>query len=118
MAVLTLDCHHFLKDGVKAARYAPGRVVALEFRQIRDVTDMIALSRLFGVGPVDFPASEGFDSRNCLQHRNTVAPASAEVVDFARLRIPRKLLKRAHHIKAMNVVADLFAFIAIYGIGT
>src|SRR5882762_4263860 len=112
LGVLAFGSKHFVKDGIEAARHAPAGIMTLQFRQIRDVTDVIALARLLRVDPVDFTASQRFNPRNCFEHRDAVAAPSAEVVDLAGPRIARKLLERADHIEAVNIVAHLLALIA------
>src|SRR6267143_2879895 len=69
LAVLAFSSNHFVEDRIEAARDAPARIVALQFRQIRDVADVIALARLFRVSPIDFSTSQRFHPLNCFQHR-------------------------------------------------
>src|SRR6267142_5703914 len=114
LAVLAFSNNHFVQDGIEAARHAPARIMALQFRQIRDVADVIAFARLFGVGPVNFTASQRFHPGNRFQDGDAVGAASAEVIDLAGPRIARKLLECAHHVKTMDIVADLFAFVAVH----
>src|SRR6267142_1733671 len=117
LAVLAFSNNHFVQDGIEAARHAPAGIMALQFRQIRDVADVIALARLFRVGPINFPASQRFHPGNRFQDGDAVGAASAEVIDFAGPRIARKLFERAHHVKTMDIVADLFAFVAVHRVG-
>jgi len=44
--VLAFGDNHFIQDGIQAARHAPVRIMALQFRQIRDVTDVVPFARL------------------------------------------------------------------------
>src|SRR6267143_522682 len=114
LAVLAFSDNHFVQDGIEAARHAPAGIMALQFRQIRDVADVIALARLFRVGPVDFTASQRFHSGNRFQDRDAVGAASAKVIDLAGPRIARKFFERTDYIKTMDIVADLFAFVAVH----
>src|SRR6266699_169493 len=81
LGVRAFGGNHFVEDGIEAARHAPAGIMTLQFRQIRDVTEVIALARLFRIGPVDFPASQRFNPRNCFEDRDAVAASSAKVVD-------------------------------------
>src|SRR6267378_422771 len=62
LGVLAFSSNHFVEDRIEAARDAPARIVALKFRQIRDVADVIALSWLVRIGPIDLPPGQHFHS--------------------------------------------------------
>src|SRR5216684_6093386 len=103
--------NNFFQDRIQAARDFPIRVMALEFPQVRDVADVVALARLFYVAPVQLSPRHPFDSVDSFEQRDAVLAASTQVVYLAGAGICREFLDRADYVVAMNVVANLFALI-------
>src|ERR1700730_18998162 len=71
IGVLRYD--HLLQNSTDAARNPPVGIIALEFSQIRDVANVIALPRLLDVMPVQLAPGEPFDAGDGFQHRDAVA---------------------------------------------
>jgi len=69
------------------------------------------------VAPVELPAGQPFAGRDGLQHGAVGKSAAAEIVDRARAGVAEKRPQRAHEIGGVDVVADLFALVAVHGIG-
>src|SRR5262252_1040601 len=88
----------------------------LEFSQVRDVANVISLSRFLNITPRQFLAAHLLDALDGFQHRNAVLASAAEVVDLAGPRIRGKFLDCPNHVVAVDVVAHLFAFVAKNGI--
>src|SRR4051812_9455507 len=72
-----------LKDVVKTPGHRPLGVVPADLRQIRDITDVVALAVLLHVLPLHLAPRDGLGQRERLQDRAGVAAAAAEVVDLA-----------------------------------
>src|SRR5439155_23052953 len=94
----------------------PVRIVAHEFAQVTDVPDMVAKAILIRVRPVQFTSSDALTKFNCLEHGAIAVGPSADVVYLARARLLIELVERANEIRAVNIVARLFAFVAEDGI--
>src|SRR5580704_4130757 len=105
------------EDFVEADGDVPGGIVRLELGKVRDVADVIALAVFLGVLPVQFIPRHLLNFAYSLEHRNAVFSAAAEIVDLPTTRFGGKLFNGTDHIVAVNVVADLLAFIAEYVVG-
>ena len=105
------------QDFVEANSDLPVRIMRLELGKVRDVADVIALAVFPNVSPVQFVSCHLLNFENDLEHRYANFSAPAEIVDLPTTRFGEKLLNGADHIVAVNVVTDLLAFIAEYGIG-
>jgi hypothetical protein len=77
---------------------------------------VIALADLIHTTPDQLTTRHLLDSFNGLEHGNAVFPTSAKVVDLAGPWFGSKLLDGPYHVAAMNVVANLFAFVSKHGI--
>ena len=106
------------EDFVEADGDFPFGIVRLEFGKVRNVADVVALAVLIHVLPVQLFPGHLLDFADGFEHRNAVLAAAAEVVDLAGARIGGEFLNRAHHIVAMNIVANLLALVAEDGIGS
>ena len=58
-------------------------------------------------------AGEALDEREGLEDAAGVRFAAAEVVDLAAARVLRERVDEVRDIAAVNIVADLFAFVAV-----
>ena len=77
---------------------------------------MVAKAILIRVRPVQFTSSDALTKFNCLEHGAIAVGPSADVVYLARARLLIELVERANEIRAVNIVARLFAFVAEDGI--
>ena len=90
----------------------PIRVVGLEFAEIGDVADVVALAIFLAILPIHFFAGHAFEFGNGFEHGDAVFSTAAEVVDLAAVRIRCELLDGSDDIVTMNVVANLLALVA------
>src|SRR2546423_9532759 len=88
----------------------------LKLSDIADPPDVIADSILVFVFPVQFAAADFFTEIDRFQDRAIGVPPSADVVNFAGARRANEFGKRFHQIKAVNIIAHLFAFVSEYTI--
>src|SRR5258708_7804002 len=51
-----------------------------------------------------------------LQDRNAIRPSAPEIVDLPATRIAEKFQKNCHDVVAMDLIAHLFALVAIDGV--
>ena len=84
-----------------------------ELAQIADVTYVIALARLIGVQPLDFPAAQILDPSNRFENGDAIAAPAPEVIDLAAPRIRSKCFHRGDDVVTMNVIPHLLAFISV-----
>ena len=110
--LLPLRRDDFLENRVQPARNSPVGIIFLEFSQVRDIADVIALSRFVHILPRQFLSAHLLDALDGFQHRDAVFASAAEVINLAGPRIRRKLFDRAHHVIAVDVVAHLLALVA------
>src|SRR5688500_5770788 len=91
---------------------APAGVVGAELGHVADVADVVALSVLVDVAPLDLLAGEAFGGVHGLEHAARVWAAAAEVVDLAGAGGLGECLEGADDVEAVDVVADLLALVA------
>ena len=78
---------------------------------------MVALARLIVIHPPNFPSAQIVDSSNCFNYGDAISAPTAEVIDFAGPWMRGERFHRCDYIVAMNVVADLLAFVSIDTVG-
>ena len=100
------------KDFVKSNGDLPVGIVRFEFRQIGDVTDVVALAVLLDVFPVKFLPGHFLDFGNGLEHGDAVLAAATKIVDLSPSRRLPKLVHESGYVMRVDVVADLLALIS------
>ena len=100
------------EDFVESDGDLPIGIVGLEFREVGDVADVVALAVLVHVLPVQLLAGHLFDFGDGFKHGNTVFAAAAHVVNLSAARIGREFFDGANHIVAMNIIAYLLGLVA------
>ena len=86
-------------------------IMGPHFREVADVTDMVAGAVLIHVFPIHFSAAASRRALKGLQNGDAVGAAAADVIDFATAGLLRKGMDETGHVQGMDVVADLFAFV-------
>lgn len=96
-------------------QYVSG-IVRLEFPDVADPPDVVSLSIVTAILPVHFPSGNLLAHGNGLKHGAVGKSAAAYVVDLSRSRRLKEPIEGTHQISAMEIIADLFAFVAKYGV--
>src|SRR5271166_6660951 len=94
----------------------PIRILRLELADIADPPDVIADAILLLIAPVHRPANDPLALLDRLEHRTARVAAAAHVVNLGRARPLDKPPERADQVIRMDVVADLFAFVAVHDV--
>ena len=89
----------------------PIGIIASQFAEVADVTDMVAFAIVVTERPFDFVPRNLFDLVDTLQHTGGILSPTTDVVDFTRTRVSRKCFKRFDHVTAFDLVTYLFAFV-------
>src|SRR6266849_7245351 len=84
----------------------------LEFREVGDVTDVVALAVFLDVLPIHFFPGQLLDLRDGFEHRDAVFPAAPQIIDLAGPRRRRERLNLTHHVVAVDVVPHLLGLVA------
>jgi len=87
--------------------------MCLHFGKVRDVTDMIPLPVLIDIFPLHFTSADLLDERKSLENADRVATSTAEIVHLACTWRFDKPFHELHHVKAMDVVSDLFTLVTV-----
>jgi len=106
----------FFKNVIEVVGDFPVGVMGLEFGEIGDVADVVADAVLLDIVPVEFLARELFGAFDGFDHGDTVSAAATHVVDLPGAGTSGKLFDSANYVVAVNVVADLFSFVAEDGV--
>ena len=107
-----LRSDNFPKNGAEITRDFPVRIVRLEFAQIRDITDVIALASFLDIFPVQCFSGHLGNFRDGFEHRDAIRASPAKVIDLAGSWVRGKFLDGANDVVAVNVVANLFGLVA------
>ena len=91
----------------------PRGVIAAHFGEVAHVADVIADAVFVDVGVDLLFAGEFFGEGESFQDRAGVVASAADVVDLGHARGFEEFLDEAGDIVAVDVVADLFAFVAV-----
>lgn len=104
---------HYLTNGL-GKRYSdtPLGVMTSHFSQIAVVADVIANAILVGVAVFHGSARELFGDLKRFQYRATIGLSATDVIDLARAGILDERMNESGNVFAMDVVADLLAFVA------
>src|ERR1039457_6234666 len=102
-----------IEDLREVARQVPLRIVRFHFAQVAVIADVVAAARLVQVSVDWLPAGAGLRHFKGFQDGAGVVLAAAEIIDLAGARRLGELEHEARHIRRMDIVADLFAFVAV-----
>src|SRR6476469_9264523 len=91
-------------------------IMRLELPDVTDPPDVVAFTIFVAVLPVHFATGDFLSHRNSFEHGTIRESAAAYVVNNSRSGRLKKPVKRPHQISAMQVVANLFALVAKYGV--
>src|ERR1022692_2690628 len=108
---------NLLEDGVDRPGDVPGRVVGAHLAEIADVADVVALPVLLDVLVAHFTAGQLGDTVECLEDRDAIGPATADIVDLAAARPLPELVDEPRDIERVDVIANLLALVAKYLVG-
>ena len=112
--MLFLGPYNLLKDFIQVIGQIPVGQMGAQLAEIGDVANVISFSCLFVIFPPYAFSRDLFNSLERLQDRNAIFSSAAYVVDLAGPGILEVLFRRADYVKAVDIVAHLFAFIAKY----
>src|SRR4051812_36454047 len=104
---------NLLENVCKAMRDFPFRIMGHHFSQIAVVTNMIAAAGLIDIGVTLLLAGAAFGHLEGFEDRAGVIFTAAEIVDLSTARCLVKLEHEAGNIAGMDVVTNLFAFVAV-----
>ena len=107
---------HLFQNNVEAAGDAPVGIIGAQLTQVADVANVITHPVLFAIYPVEIAPGQLLDQVNGFQNGDAVGAPAAQVVDLAGTGIGGKLLHGAYDVVAVNIVPNLFAFIAVNGV--
>ena len=105
------------EDFIEGDRDGPVRVVGFKFGEVGDIADVVADAVLVHIVPVELFAGKLLDFGDGFEDGDAILAAAAEVIDFTRAGIVREFLDGADDVTAMDIVADLFGFVAEDGVG-
>ena len=91
--------------------------MTLKATQITNPPNVVPFSILFFIGPIHWLPRDRLTELNGFQHRTIAEPAAAHIVDFSISRILEKRMERPHEIGAVNIVSNLFPFVAVHRVG-
>jgi hypothetical protein len=87
--------------------------MGLKLAHIADITDVVAFAVLVLIDAVELAASQQLDVADSLKNRDAICTPAADVIDLAREGVGSERLHRTDHIVAMDIVTNLFAFVAV-----
>ena len=91
-------------------------IMRLELSDVADPPDMVTFTILRAIFPVHLAARDLLSHRDSFEHGTIRKAAATNVVDHSRSGRLEKPVERSHQVRAVHVVANLFAFIAKNGI--
>ena len=91
-------------------------IMRLELPDVADPPDVVAFTIFSAVFPVHFATGDLLRHRDSFEHGTIRKTAATNVVDHSRSGRLEKPVERSHQVRAVHVVANLFAFIAKNGI--
>jgi hypothetical protein len=92
----------------------PSGIMSFHLPEVAVIANVISNSIVLDVRP-DLIASGTLGGQiECFQYRAGILESTSQVIYLATTRIPRKLKHELGDILGMDVIADLFAFVAIY----
>ena len=86
--------------------------MSLETTNVAYVPDVIALSVLLNIFPIQKLAADRLTEIDCFEHRAVAESASPNVIDFGASRLLKKAMEGLNQVRAMDIVSYLFALIA------
>ena len=106
-----MTTHDLRQDTGQIVLWPPLREVRADFRQVRNVADVIAdpIFILEAMPQIETHFLEGSD---CLENREAVLPPAADVVDLAAAGRLKKLEEKLGNVIAVNLVTYLLSLIA------
>ncbi len=107
---------NFFEGGIEGFGERPTGIVGLEFAEVGNVADVIAFAIFVDVRPVEFFSGQLLDFGNSFEHGDAVFAATSHVVDLAGTGVGGEGLDGANDVVAVNIVANLFSFVAKDGI--
>src|SRR5438067_4380116 len=110
--MLVLKAHHFIDHIVPASPQRPFRVVRAELRYVGNIADVVTGAAAVIIAPSDFASGRRLDHLEALQNRRVAFASPAEVIDLASPRRRHERLECPDDVNAMNLVPDLFSFVA------
>src|SRR5262249_44890933 len=91
---------------------SPAGKKSVNLREVRNIAYMITHPVLILVLIIETKSELG-KYIDCLQDRNAIAASASQIEHLAKARLAKKGEEELSHIVAMDLVANLFAFISV-----
>jgi len=84
--------------------------------KVANIANVIPFPILIQILICHFAPREGFDSLKGFEDRDAIVAPAADIVDLTATGILPKPMNESGDVEGVNVVSDLFAFIAVYSV--